>query len=132
MMKVENARILIHDLQFSATVGVLAHERREKQKLSCSVEIEFQFSGGNDPSRTDKIHDTVDYSDIIEDILQAGLGESPFLLERLTRLIAEKIARRHSGIRSISVFLKKIPPPVNGVFADTIGVSFTYTPESHQ
>lgn len=132
MIKADGARISIRDLQFSATVGVLPQERRGKQKLSCSVEIEFDFSEENDPSRTDKIHDTVDYSDIIDDILQAGLVESPFLLERLSRLIAERIARRHSGIRSISVFLKKIPPPVSGVAADTIGVSLTYTPESHK
>jgi dihydroneopterin aldolase len=131
MMKAEDARISIRDLRFSAIVGVLPQERGEKQTLSCSIDIDFLFPPDHDPSRTDKIQDTVDYSDVIEDILQSGLSNSPFLLERLSRLIAEKIASRHPGIRSISVFLKKVPPPVSGVSAETIGVSITYTPENH-
>lgn len=130
-MKAEGARISIRDLRFAAVVGVLPQERTEEQILSCSVDIDFHFLPNHDPSRTDRIQDTIDYSAVIEDILHAGIKDSPFLLERLSRMIAEKIASRHPEIRSISVFLKKVPPPVIGVSAETIGVSITYTPENY-
>lgn len=130
MMQVTGRRISIRELRLTATVGVFAQERVHRQTLSCSVDIDFDCLPDREPSLTDRIQDTVDYESVVADIMTVADTQSPMLLERLARLIAEKIAGRHPGIRSISITLQKVPPPVKDIFAESIGVSITFTPEN--
>lgn len=130
MMQVTGRRISIRDLRFTGIVGVFAEERAHHQTLSCSVEIDFECPPDREPTITDRIQDTIDYESVIRDILSVSAAQSPMLLERLARLIAEKISVRYPGIRSLSITLQKVPTPVKDIIAESIGVSITFTPEN--
>jgi|UniRef100_A0A7C3LSL7 dihydroneopterin aldolase len=132
MMHVTGRRISIRDLRFTGIVGVFAEERSHQQTLSCSVDIDFECPPDREPTFTDRIQDTIDYESVIRDIMSVSAAQSPMLLERLARLIAEKISVRYPGIRSISITLQKVPTPVKDIFAESIGVSITFTPENPQ
>ena len=99
--------ITIADLEVFYCVGVPDAERAQPQRLLLSVELEFDFTSA---ASSDRLEQTIDYHEIVRDLLAFGKGRSWNLLEKLAGNIAERImARWHP--RAVTVEVKKFAIP---------------------
>jgi len=99
--------ITIADLEVFYCVGVPDPERAQPQRLLLSVELEFDFTSA---ARSDRIEKTIDYHEIVQDLLAFGKGRSWKLLEKLAGNIADRIMGRWHP-RAVAVEVKKFAIP---------------------
>ncbi len=80
--------IFIREFRVDAWVGIYEWEKQRPQTLELEIEIGIP---GNDAGRTDNIHDTVHYGEVVERIV-ADLAERRFkLLETLGEHVCDII-----------------------------------------
>lgn len=96
-------RILIVDLEVFYCVGVTDQERAKPQRLLVSVELNFDFTAA---SMSDRLEKTIDYNEIVEELLVYGEGRSWRLLEKLSANIADRILT-HYRPQAVTVEVKK-------------------------
>ena len=82
------SKISIVDLEVFYRVGVPDAERAQLQRLSLSVEMEFDFAAA---ARSNDIADTIDYYAVSQRLLKFGEGRSWKLIEKLATDIANTI-----------------------------------------
>ena len=99
--------ITIADLEVFYCVGVPALERAKPQRLLISVELDFDFSRA---ALSDGIEKTIDYHEIVQDLLGYGEGRNWKLLEKLAANIADRIMSRYRP-RAVAVEVKKFAIP---------------------
>ncbi len=99
--------ITIADLEVFYRVGVPDHERAKPQRLLISVELDFDFRSA---ARSDRIENTINYNEIVQDLLAYGEGRSWKLLEKLAANIADRIMSRYHS-RAVAVEVKKFAIP---------------------
>jgi dihydroneopterin aldolase len=101
-------RIELRGLRVLGTHGVLAEEQVRAQPFEIDVDLETDLTraGGSDD-----LADTIDYGSLAESVAGVVAGERYALLERLAERIAE-IALDDSRVRSVTVTLRKLRPPV--------------------
>jgi len=103
--------IFIRGLEFEASHGYTAQERRSTRRFRVSLELRRPLG---DAARTDRIADTIDYRKISEVAVTIGTG-SPFrLLEALAGAIGRAIQELHPEAMVI-VEVDKLAPPCPGV-----------------
>ena len=88
--------------------GVEEAERVVGQRLV--FDLSFQLDAC-DATVTDRVEDTVDYSDVCEQVALAAQARSYRTLERLCAAIAERMIDRY-GAESVSVRAAKPEPPI--------------------
>ena len=109
--------IRIIGLQFNVRHGVRPEEKTLTQPFEVDVEISRDLSG---PAASDKIEDTVDYSQVVSIVKEVMNGEQCRLLERLAGRILEKLcALVNEG--EITVRVRKPRAPIDVPF-ETIEV----------
>ena len=82
--------IFIREFRVDAWVGIYEWEKQRAQSLEMDIEIGIP---GNAVGRTDNIHDTVHYGDVVERI-QKDLAQRKFkLLEALAEHVCNVITR---------------------------------------
>ena len=100
-------RILIEGLICRAHVGVLAAERRKRQKILVDLELPLDLRKAG---RSDRVELTVDYAAVAREV--KGLAEGrPF---RLAEAIAEQAAGRllaRFKVRQVAVRVRKFSVP---------------------
>lgn len=103
-------RIFIQGIGFVGFHGVYPEEREQGQRFEVDLEIRrsCELAG-----RSDRIKDTIDYSDLAALVLEVGTRESFFLLERLAMAIAQSILDRYPDVR-LSVTVRKFPQSLPG------------------
>jgi dihydroneopterin aldolase len=101
------SKIAIVDLEVFYCIGVPDQERAAPQRLLLSIELDFDFSSA---SLSDRIEKTIDYHEIVQDLLSYGEGRSWKLLEKLAANLADRILTRYRP-DSIKVEVKKFPFP---------------------
>ncbi|MGO9199899.1 MAG: dihydroneopterin aldolase [Limisphaerales bacterium] len=101
------SRITIADLEVFYCVGVSEQERAKCQRLLISVDLDFDFSSA---ARSDRIEKTIDYYEIVRDLLAYGEGRSWKLLETLAANIADRIMTRYHS-PAVAVEVKKFAIP---------------------
>ena len=101
------SRIAIVDLEVFYRVGVPEAERANPQRLLLTVELNFNFDSA---SVSDRIEKTIDYHEIVQDLLQYGEGRSWKLLEKLVANIADRIMTQYRP-QSVTVEAKKFAIP---------------------
>lgn len=129
MIRTTRSALFIKNLDVPVLIGVFPHERIRPQTVRISLEIVFHPDPDSHPSDTDRIIDTLDYEKALSDILEVCRKETPALLERLAKLIAERILARYSMVRSIVISIQKIPPPVGEGAAESVGITLSFTRE---
>jgi len=97
--------IFLTDLQVYVHIGVTPHERRKKQRLKVSVEME---PAAGWKTMSDSIENTVDYSAVRRDIRTLLRSESFNLIETAAARIA-LLVKQGYGVKSVSVTVKKFP-----------------------
>jgi dihydroneopterin aldolase len=88
--------------------GLSDAEQQVGQRLLFDVSFEL---GACDATMTDRVEDTVDYSDVCEQVALAAQERSYRTLERLCTAVAERLEQRYAA-DSVRVKAAKPEPPI--------------------
>ena len=100
--------IFIEGLEVYGHHGVPPEERVLGQRLLYDVRLSIDECGG---SKTDQVEDTVDYTEVIDVIVEVATVKSYSLLERLAQATAEAILKKFP-VDEVWVQVTKPHPPV--------------------
>ena len=121
--------IFITGLVIHARHGVMDHETEVGQRFVIDLEL---FTDLSESSRTDRLVDTVSYSNVVATATAAFKNTNYKLLERAAGAVADSILAAFSRIRSVKVTVHKPHAPIAAIF-DDVGVALTRSrhPPSH-
>jgi 7,8-dihydroneopterin aldolase/epimerase/oxygenase len=109
--------VFIRGLEFYGYHGVPAEERFIGHRYR--VDLELRVEGRAD--ETDHISETVDYGAVATLATQVGTSEKAHTVERLARLIGEKVLTEYPLVSSLWISVAKPLPPAP-VIAEEAGV----------
>ena len=109
--------VLLRGLEFYAYHGVPAEERVVGHRYK--VDLEIEVSGDTDES--DDIVSTVDYGAAAQIVASVAQSHKYKTVERLARVIGEKLLKEHTCIQSLTITLTKRLPPAP-IIAEEAGV----------
>jgi len=121
--------IFITGLVIHARHGVMDHETEVGQRFVIDLEL---FTDLSESSHTDRLVDTVSYSNVVATATAAFKNTNYKLLERAAGAVADSILAAFSRIRSVKVTVHKPHAPIAAIFHD-VGVVLTRArhPPSH-
>ena len=121
--------IFITGLVIHARHGVMDHETEVGQRFVIDLEL---FTDLAESSRTDRLVDTVSYSNVVATATAAFKNTNYKLLERAAGAVADAILAAFARIRSVKVTVHKPHAPIAAIF-DDVGVVLTRArhPPSH-
>ena len=102
--------IYIRDLVVEGVHGWHDHEKNKPQKFSISVELDVETKAG----QSDQLHDTVNWSEIRDQITSTVEGNSFNLIEKLAQTIADELLQDHK-IKKATVAVDKLEAFASGV-----------------
>ena len=111
--------IFIAGLVIHARHGVMDHETEVGQRFVIDLELYTDLS---ESSRTDRLVDTVSYSNVVATATAAFKNTNYKLLERAAGAVADAILAAFLRIRSVKVTVHKPHAPIAATFAD-VGVT---------
>ena len=113
--------IFISGLVIHARHGVMEHETEVGQRFVIDLELAADLS---ESSRTDRLSDTVSYSDIVACASAAFKDTNYKLLERAAGAVAEAILATFPRIGTVKVTVHKPHAPIAAIF-DDVGIILT-------
>jgi len=121
--------IFITGVVIHARHGVLDHETEVGQRFVIDIEL---FTDLSESSRSDKLADTVSYSNVVATATAAFNDTNYKLLERAAGAVADAILAAFPRIRAVKVTVHKPHAPMAAIF-DDVGVVLTRNrhPPSH-
>ncbi|MFH1686471.1 MAG: dihydroneopterin aldolase [bacterium] len=102
--------IRLNNMSFYGYHGVSAAERETGRQFEVDCELEVDLA---DAARSDRLADTIDYSqvyDVVRDVVQ---GKAYSLVESLAADMAKSILERFAVYR-VTLRIRKLHPPLNG------------------
>lgn len=117
--------IFIHGIVIHARHGVLEHEAEVGQRFVIDLELSTDLS---EPSRTDRLKDTISYSDVVATATKAFAGHNYYLLERAAGAVADAVMVAFPSVSALKVTVHKPHAPIAAIF-DDVGVILTRTRE---
>src|SRR5262245_20174371 len=117
--------VFIRGLEFEASHGYTAAERRATRRFRVSLELRHPLRM---PAQTDRLPDTVDYRRVCEIAVRIGTESTFRLLERLAARIAESIQEVYPRA-DVTVELEKLAPPCPGC-PESCGVRMSFPARS--
>ena len=115
--------IFIKGVVVHARHGVMEHETRVGQRFVIDLEL---FTDLSESSHTDRLSDTVSYSNVVATATAAFKNTNYKLLERAAGAVADAILVTFPRIRSVKVTVHKPHAPIAAIFED-VGVVLTRT-----
>jgi dihydroneopterin aldolase len=121
--------IFITGLVIHARHGVMEHETEVGQRFVIDLEL---FTDLSDSSQSDRLADTVSYSNVVATATAAFKNTNYKLLERAAGAVADAILSAFPRIRSVKITVHKPHAPIAAIF-DDVGVVLTRVrhPPSH-
>ena len=113
------SRITLVDLEVAYCVGVPDEERAKPQRLLISVDMSHDFSVA---AVSDRLEKTIDYHEVVQDLLKYGDGRNWKLVEKLATNIADFLLAKYRPA-AVAVEIKKFAIPQ----ARYVAVSLTKT-----
>ena len=107
--------IFIKGLLIHARHGVMDHEAEVGQRFVIDLELSIDLS---ESSRTDKLADTVSYSDVVATASAAFKGHNYYLLERAAGAVADAIFAAFARVHALKVTVHKPHAPIAAIFDD--------------
>ena len=101
--------IELRELRVDAIVGVLAAERRRVQPLAFDIDLHRSFTKA---AKSDDLAKTTNYAAILTLTTKVALEGKFLLLETLATRVAQAILAFDPAIKSVSVSVRKLQPPV--------------------
>jgi dihydroneopterin aldolase len=118
-----NDVIELRGLRVDAIVGVLECERHSAQSLAFDIDVHRSFRAA---AKGDNLSKTTNYAAIIKLTTGVAVEGKFLLLESLATRVAKKILDFDTAIKSVSVSVRKLQPPVEEDVA-SVGVRTTLT-----
>ncbi len=111
-------RIVLHNMVFQGTHGVLEQEQREPQPFHLDVElaVSLQQAGVDDD-----LARTVDYGRVFEVCRQIVESTRFHLVEAIAEAIAHEVLAEFGPVTEVTVRVRKPQAPIEGTF-DWVGV----------
>ncbi len=121
--------IFITGLVIHARHGVMEHETEVGQRFVIDLELYTDLS---ESSHSDRLADTVSYSNVVATATAAFKNTNYKLLERAAGAVADAILSAFPRIRSVKITVHKPHAPIAAIF-DDVGVVLTRVrhPPSH-
>jgi dihydroneopterin aldolase len=113
--------IFVTGLVIHARHGVMEHETEVGQRFVIDLEL---YTDLQESSRTDRLADTVSYSDVVVTTTAAFKNTNYKLLERAAGAVADAILSHFPRIRAVKVTVHKPHAPIAAIF-DDVGVVLT-------
>ena len=113
--------IFIKGILIHARHGLLEHESEVGQRFVIDLELDTDLS---ESSRTDRLADTVSYSNVVATATSAFKDTNYYLLERAAGAVADAILEAFPRIRAVKVTVHKPHAPIAAIFED-VGVVLT-------
>jgi 7,8-dihydroneopterin aldolase/epimerase/oxygenase len=113
--------IFITGVVIHARHGVMKHETEVGQRFVIDLELYTDLS---DSSRSDRLADTVSYSQVVATATAAFKDKNYKLLERAAGAVADAILAAFPRIRAVKVTVHKPHAPIDAIF-DDVGVVLT-------
>ncbi len=104
-------RIILTGLQFYGFHGVNPEERSLGQPFVVDLEAELDLSA---PAASDRLDDTVSYTQLYRAVKAVMEGEPRNLLESAAGAIAGRVLEQHPQIGAVRVRVQKPRPPIRG------------------
>jgi dihydroneopterin aldolase len=102
--------IRLHNMTFYGYHGISAAERQTGRRFEVDVELVVDV---DKPAKTDKLKDTVNYTEVYRIVEQIVLQNSFALLETIAVKLANQILRKFKP-QEVTVRVRKKIPPVPG------------------
>ena len=118
--------IFVTGLSIHARHGVMDHETEVGQRFVIDLELYTDLS---EPSRTDRLADTVSYAEVVATTTAAFKNTNYKLLERAAGAVADAILAAFPRINAVEVTVHKPHAPIAAIF-DDVGVVLTRTRQS--
>jgi dihydroneopterin aldolase len=115
--------IFITGVVIHARHGVMEHETEVGQRFVIDLELSADLS---ESSRTDRLADTVSYSNVVATATAAFANANYKLLERAAGAVADAVLAAFPRISAIKVTVHKPHAPIAAIF-DDVGVVLTRT-----
>jgi dihydroneopterin aldolase len=119
--------IFITGLVVHARHGVMKHETEVGQRFVIDLEL---FSDLQEASRSDRLADTVSYSQVVATATAAFKNSNYRLLERAAGAVADAILAAFPRVRAVKVTVHKPHAPIAEIFED-VGVVLTRNRHPH-
>jgi len=113
--------IFVSGLVIHARHGVMEHETEVGQRFVIDLEL---YADLQESSRSDKLADTVSYSNVVATATEAFKDTNYRLLERAAGAVADAVLSAFPRIRAIKVTVHKPHAPIAAIF-DDVGVVLT-------
>jgi FolB domain-containing protein len=101
------SKITIVDLEVNYCVGVTDEERAKPQRLLLTVDMSLDFSSA---SVSDRIERTINYQEVVDELLKFGEGRAWKLLEKLVANVADRVLTEFKP-QAVLVEVKKFSIP---------------------
>jgi dihydroneopterin aldolase len=109
-MPVSSDRIILKGMQFYGFHGVNAEEKALGQNYVVDLAVEVDLTL---PGQSDRLGDTVSYTQLYRTVKEVIEGESRNLLEGIAHSIAGRVLQDHP-VTSVQLTVKKPHPPIKG------------------
>jgi dihydroneopterin aldolase len=113
--------IFITGLVIHARHGVMEHETEVGQRFVIDLEL---YADLQESSHSDKLADTVSYSEVVATTTSAFKNTNYKLLERAAGAVADAILSHFPRIRAVKVTVHKPHAPIAAIF-DDVGIVLT-------
>ena len=118
--------IFVSGLSIHARHGVMEHETEVGQRFVIDLELYTDLS---EPSRSDRLADTVSYADVVATTTAAFKNTNYKLLERAAGAVADAVLAAFPRISVVKVTVHKPHAPIAAIFED-VGVVLVRTRQS--
>ena len=112
-------RIVLNGLQFYGFHGVNPEERSLGQQFVVDLQAELDLSV---PAASDRLEDTVSYTDLYRAVKAVMEGEPRNLLESAAGAIVSRVLDEHPQIDAVRVRVHKPRPPIKGSVIEAAAV----------
>jgi dihydroneopterin aldolase len=102
--------IRLHNMTFYGYHGVSAAERQTGRRFEVDVELAVDMEK---PAKSDKLKDTVNYTEVYRTVEQIVLQNSFSLLETIAVRLANQILRKFKP-QEVTIRVRKKIPPIPG------------------
>jgi dihydroneopterin aldolase len=106
----QTSAVYVEGIEFEASHGYTAAERRLTRRFRLSIEIRSDFDAA---MRSDRLQDTVDYRAVCALAVEIGTTRTFRLLEALAGAVADAIQERYPDA-GLTITVEKLAPPCPG------------------
>jgi dihydroneopterin aldolase len=99
--------LVLSRIGFEGRHGATAAERRGSRRFEVDIEVDAPLEAAQ---VSDRLADTIDYSEVADIIVSIGTGEPMRLLESIARRMLDALAERIPGA-GFRIELRKLNPP---------------------